>query len=115
MDANRIVKTTLSPLNIPVEFLTYDGNASTYITFNYEDDRAISYADDTPQIDIAYIQVHLFIPSNVNYIALKKEIRSKLFKAGFTYPRVTSLYESDSKTNHIIFQCSIEGNSESEE
>ncbi|MFA7256794.1 MAG: hypothetical protein WC047_04400 [Kiritimatiellales bacterium] len=115
MDVNALVKTTLASLGYPVAFLNYSGTATTYITFNYEDDRAIEYADDKPIIDAAYIQVHLFAPGTFDFMSVKRQIRFKLFKAGFTYPTVTSLYETETKTNHVVFQCSISGASESEE
>lgn len=115
MDVNALIISTLSSIGYPVAFPVYNGTATTYITFNYEDDRAIEYADDAPTIDAAFLQVHLFMPDTFDFMAVKKQIRAKLFKAGFTYPVVTSFYESDTKTNHIVFQCSIAGSPESEE
>jgi len=115
MDVNKKVIDTLSVLGHPVVFLNYTGAASTYITFNYEDDRAEFYADDGPEIDVAYLMIHLFTPGDFNFMALKKQIRSKLFKAGFTYPQVDSFYEEDTKINHVVFRCQIDGSPESEE
>lgn len=120
MNVNKLIKDTLQPLIPNVNTLlptvspnVYTGTEKTYITFNYEDDRAIDFADDTPQTDIATIMIHLFTPTN--YMALKKQIRLKLFQAGFSYPSITEFYETDTKLNHIVFQCEIEGQSESEE
>lgn len=113
MNVNKLIIDTLSPLVPDVVPMAYTGTNDTYITFNYEDDRGEVFADDEPLIDIAYLQIHLFCSGNFN--TLKKQIRSKLFGAGFSYPAITTLYEEDTKKYHIIFQCSIEGNSETEE
>ena len=121
MNVNSLISTALQPL-IPnpditkptVAFGTYKGASPTYINFNNVNDQELIYADDEPQIDVTSIQVHLFIPRTLNHMTLKKQIRSKLFKAGFTYPVVTTLEENDTDKFHIIFECEIEGNTESE-
>lgn len=115
MNVNQLIIDTLSPLGYPVDADKYKGDAKTYITFNYEDDRAVEYADDAPTIDVAYLQIHLFAHGTTNIMSVKKQIRAKLFKAGFTYPVVTSVFETESETNHVVFQCSISGAPESEE
>lgn len=115
MNVNTLIIDTLKPLIPDVVPTKYTGTNTTYITFNYEDDRAGTFADDEPQEDVAYMQIHLFCPRTYNINKVKKQIRSRLFKAGFSYPRVTVLYEDDTETNHIVFQCEIEGNTEAEE
>jgi hypothetical protein len=114
MNVNNLIISTLSPLVADVVPTKYTGASTTYITFNYEDDRAEEYADDTPQMDVAYLQIHLFCHRTFNFNNLKKQIRSSLFKAGFSYARITAMYEDDTETNHIIFQVEIERESEIE-
>ena len=121
MNVNGLITTALQPLianpditKPTVAFGMYKGTAATYINFNYVDDRAVIFADNEPQIDVTIVQVHLFIPRTLNHMVLKKKIRSKLFNAGFTYPAVTTLEENDTDKFHIIFECEIEGNTESE-
>lgn len=115
MNVNNLIISTLSPIVADVVPTKYTGTATTYITFNYEDDRGVAFADDTPIADVAYLQIHLFCPRTSNYHSKKTQIRKALFNAGFSYPQITSLYEDETETNHIIFQCEIEGNSETEE
>lgn len=115
MNVNNLIITALKPLVADVVPGHYTGTAKTYIAFNYEDDRGELFADDEPEIDKAYMQIHLFTPGSFNYMTLKKQIRQALRKAGFSYPTVQSYYESDTDKNHIIFQCEIEGDSETEE
>lgn len=121
MNVNSLITGALQPLmpnpdikTPTVAFGMYRGAETTYINFNYANDSAILYADNEPYLDVASVQVHLFIPRTVNHMTLKKQIRSKLFKAGFTYPVVTTLEENDTDKFHIVFECEIEGNSESE-
>ena len=114
MNVNPIIINALMPEGLPIAPGIYTGTADKYYTFNYEDDRGDVYADDTPQIDVASIQIHLFVPLGFDYIALKKRTRSRLFGAGFSYPVITELDEKDTKKKHIIFQCEIDGQSETE-
>jgi len=115
MNVNSLIINTISPLGYPVVPSKYTGTNPTYIVFNYVDDRDEVFADNEPIIDIAYMQIHLFCPVTFNFHTLKKQIRSKLFKAGFSYPQITTLYEDETSKNHIVFECEIEGKSETEE
>lgn len=115
MNVNKLIINTLSPLGYPVEPITYTGIEKIYITFNYADDRGEVFADDMPIVDVAYMQIHLYVPFETNYMTIKKQIRSKLLAAGFTYPDITTMSENDTKINHIIFECIISGKSETEE
>jgi hypothetical protein len=118
MNVNSLIISTLKPLVSTVVPNNYSGTADTYIVFNYADDRGGTFADDMPQDDIASIQIHLFCPGKFDYMTLKKQIRSKLFEAGFSYPSVQTFYEKGSTPsadkNHIVFECEIEGQSETE-
>lgn len=115
MDINLILRTALLPLGYPVEFMTYSGSEEKYIVFNIEDERAEFFADDEPQEDIVYLQVHFYCPETYNHMSDKKSIKIKLHEAGFSYPTIQTFHENDTKYNHIVFQCHITGASESEE
>lgn len=114
MNVNNIITKALSPLGYPVEPITYTGKEKIYITFNYSDERAEMFEDNKPIIDIAFMQIHLYIPFELNYMTLKKQIRAKLFHAGFSYPEITIIPDDEQKINHLIFECETSGLSESE-
>jgi hypothetical protein len=123
LNVNILIIDTLSPV-VPndtpdeanIKLNKYSGTSETYVTFNYEDDRATHYEDNEPKIDTAFLQIHLFCPADFNYNTLKKQIRSKLYRAGFSYPQITGpFYEDETGKNHIVFQCQIDGQSETEE
>lgn len=108
MSVNQIIINALSPFGFPVVPDLYRGAEKRYITFNYADDRAKEFADNTPLLVVAYMQIHLFVPLNENYLSLKKQVRQALFQAGFTYPVVTIDTEKENNIRHIIFECEIE-------
>lgn len=102
----------LKPFGMPVKPDLYTGTEKRYIIFNYADDRAVLFADNAPLCVVAYMQIHLFIPLDEDYLNIKSRIRKALFDAGFTYPEVTEQIENDTKKRHIIFECEIEEESE---
>lgn len=113
MNENKLVIDTLSPLGYPVAFIKYkpatgETPSDKYFTFNFADDRGINFADNAPQNEIVSMQIHFFAPLKFNHTVLKKEIRKKLFDAGFTYPAITTLTEEDNEIVHLVFECEIE-------
>jgi hypothetical protein len=75
-----------------------------YIVFNYDSDPA-DHADDEPQHEIFYIQVHLFCPARFNSLAKRRAIKQSLFAAGFTFPKYIDATDSDGQ--HHVFECQI--------
>ena len=110
MTTNQKIIGALKPFNRPVMPHLYDEEEEKrekeYFTFNYADDRAVEFADDAPTHTVHYMQIHLFLPLDVNNLKLKKEVRNALFQAGFTYPAITMQPENNKM--HIIFECEIE-------
>jgi len=105
MSVNSTIKTILDVYGYPVEFMGYEGLLKTYFVFNYSDDRGDAYSDDSPEFNMVSVQIHFFSPLTFNHLILKKQIRNALFENGFTYPTVQTFYESDTKLNHLIFEC----------
>lgn len=100
------VQTTLKVFGIPCVPDLYKGSEKRWITYNYSDDYGDVFADDEPYVTINSVQVHLFLPLNEPFTEWKKNIRTALFDAGFTWPEIT--IQTDEKTRHIIFECDIE-------
>lgn len=90
----------------PYEPDVYGGEKKKYFTYNYADERATLFADETAVSVVASVQVHFFLPYRENFISEKNRISKALFNAGFTFPEVTILKENDIR--HIIFECDIE-------
>lgn len=112
MTVNKRITDAITPF-CPCSYGAYLGTATTYCYFIFPQDEVAIVGDDDSVMDLIPAQIHLFTPSN--YLTLRKKIRRALKNAGFTYPNVTCLYETDTKLNHIIFDCEILDASEKEE
>lgn len=106
-------------LSIPAYPDSYTGKDSArperWITYNFAADNGALYGDDAPNAVVHSIQVHLFMPANKNFFAIKNSIRNALFEDGFTYPEITVLVDKittansgTSKLRHIVFECETE-------
>ena len=85
----------------------YDGGNDHWFAINESDDRLLLAADNTPLVNRVQYQVHYYLPSEENYIAIKRRIRNGIFRAGFSYPTVDMLVEEETKLRHIIFEFEI--------
>lgn len=112
MTVNQIIIDAIKPY-CPCSYGAYIGTATTYCNFIFPKDEILVNGNDEAIIDLVNAQIHLFTPNN--FITLKRQIRTALKNAGFTYPNVTCLFESDTKLNHIIFECEIRNASEKAE
>lgn len=96
----------IKPFGFPYAPDIYEGSEERFFVYNYADERAVFYADDAPAAVKASMQIHLYLPEEDNFIALKNRVRSALHQQGFTYPKVTVLREA--KKRHMVFECDIE-------
>lgn len=112
MKSDRILQQTLERAGLPVKLYEYKGTKSEYILYNEEDERGVSHADDRPQEMSLWWQVHLFTPKTYDYRAKKRQIRSLLLEAGFTLGAITTLYEKETETMHVVISCNITENME---
>ena len=111
MSVNEKIISALQPLGYPVIPDLYAGVDQIYLTFNYST-RGQLFADDQPGYDIYLVQVHLFAPHGWNSVELRRQVKQKLFSAGFTWPESvdagSSSQESREMGQHIVFECEIE-------
>ena len=120
MYAFQAIQTALSALaktnGWPLEPGIYDGDKTTYVTYNETDNRAAEFGDSESLERVVSIQVHYFMPmykSNTlkkqNYMTALTAIRDALATGGFTYPEVTVRAETDADPAanvwHVIFEC----------
>lgn len=98
MSINNLIIDTLEPLNIPVNFQTYEGTEETYITFFTYLEQGESFADDEEKTTGHYIQVDVW--SKGNYNKLVKQVKELLKQVGFKRKYEIELYESDTKIYH---------------
>ena len=91
----------LSATNIPISNGLYTGSASTYITFTHWTDPEW-YSDDKPEVERVFFQVSLFAPITANLTALKAQVKSLLYEAGYSYPSERNL-TTEAYGRHIAF------------
>jgi hypothetical protein len=111
MSVNETILTALAPLGFPVKPDRYTGEEPVYLTFHVSRIGAM-YANDAPRFDRCLVAVHLFAPYGWNSIETRREIRKRLFAAGFTWPEETPAEmgneENTNEGQHIVFECEIE-------
>lgn len=105
------IKTLLVPIGLPVAQSTYTGTADAYIVFNFT---AIpsAFADDAPQYERYLIQIHLFAPAKQSMTDAEREVKERVFAAGYTWPsRMDASDEARSatgSTRHIVLETETE-------
>lgn len=105
MKSDQLLQQTLEKTGLPVKQYQYKGTKPEYIVFNEEDERGTAHADDRPQAMSLWWQVHLFAPKAYDYRSRKRQIRSLLMEAGFILGAVTTLYEQETETMHVVISC----------
>lgn len=107
MSANSIIRNALKPFGYPCKSGLYKGEEKKYFIINTADERGADYGDNEPGCICVSMQIHFYLPLGENHIAEKKKIREALFAAGFTYPVVTELIETENEIRHIVYECDI--------
>ena len=98
----------LKTLGYPVAYITYVGTSDKYFVFNYITEEGLLFADDQPLYDNYPMQIHFFSPSSFNHLALKQQVKELLVENGFAYPRIRTIYENDTKYNHLVYETEKE-------
>ena len=98
----KMVRDALLVFGDPVENGVYAGEAKRYFVFSLAS-FGESFGDDEPLRERWLVNVHLFAPLNENVAARRREVQRALFAAGFTWPNVTDV--SDSEARHLVFEC----------
>lgn len=107
MSINKLLTDTLSPFGFPVCQDLYTGNKESYFVFTYVDERASEYSDNAPEYLDVEVYVNLYLPQEANYLKLKRDVARALFYAGFTYPSIEQILDTEAKKRHLIFDCKI--------
>lgn len=120
MYAFQAIQTALSALaktnGWPLEPGIYDGDKTTYVTYNEADNRAAEFGDSDALERVVSLQIHYFMPmyktntlKKQSYMIALNSIRDALVVGGFSYPEVTIRDEKDADPAanvwHIIFEC----------
>lgn len=103
---NDLVDGNIWPLSCPMEELPEE-----YIVYNPELEQPEDFGDDTDLAWVQYMQIHWFKKGEsrkpVNYIAKRREIRSRLKTAGFSLSGIQVLFEENTGYTHLCFLANI--------
>lgn len=100
---------TVGGVEIPVSFLRYIGNETTYITYQQTDATSSLFGDDDLENYVDFYDFDIY--SLGNYIPIVEALKIKLKDAGFVWhPSRSSgdMYEDDTKLYHKVLSFSIE-------
>lgn len=109
MTINEITIQALKPLSIPVWPDESKAETDIYCVFNYDEVPGL-FANNSPQVIIYNMMVHLFCPQGHNSIAMRKQIRTLLKQAGFSYALIDDVSDEDGQ--HWVFSCQYAGAAE---
>lgn len=87
-----------------------EGNDDKYIIFTYTDEKPISYGDNKPIGDTAYLQIQLITPKDFNYMSLKHLIRNALEENDFNVTSIRSMLGDEFWGTEHIRQTVFEAN-----
>jgi hypothetical protein len=104
MSLNKLIIDTLKPIGVPVNFQTYSGTATTYITFFEYSQQSALNADDEEQKTVHRIQVDVW--SKGDYTSIVQQVKDLMNAAGFRRTTETELYEPDTKIYHKMLRFS---------
>ena len=103
MDATKYMTALAYEVDLDIAQDTYKGENESYLTFNYEDEKPSLFADNEVLQDTAYLQIHLFTPSTMNYHSLKRTIRDYLESISFFVTSIMTFEEDDIDKKHTVF------------
>ena len=97
----RLVKMLEGLTKDPAAADAYNGSEAEYLVFNYTEIPAC-FGDDEPGAYRLLIQVHMFSPHGRNTLRLRRQIRQRIIREGFTAPTV--IPASDRSGQHYVFE-----------
>lgn len=92
---------------IPVAFMVYKGDKTTYITFQEVDKFPRLMADDECEYSAPRFDIDIYTKGN--FIDILKEVKQRLINAGWTWVEdIEDMYEADTKYFHKTTTFEIE-------
>jgi len=92
---------------IPVEFMEYEGDSDTYITYQEIGVQSGLCADNMPQYEIAIYDFDIY--STNNYLKVLKELKKKLLENGFVWNEDSEdMFEHETRFFHKTTTFEIE-------
>ena len=98
----------------PCKARYYTGNEKRYFVYDITDDRGDDWGDDIPDKIHYWIRLKFYYPQGENQNSMKKEVRRRLHKAGFSYPQISEVSFPEDGIDGIEWTCDLVVESEEE-
>lgn len=106
---NELIEQLFANFNVPVAYLYYDGDATTYVTYRQTDADSVLASDDAIQNYVDYYDFDIY--STGNYLSVAESVKEVLTAGGFIWQPSRSsgdMYEKDTKYYHKTLCFAIE-------
>lgn len=108
MNINPIIEKAFEKYKIPISYMTYKGNADTYLTYYTWQELPDNFCDDDNEIEVAYGTIDIY--SKKNFKEILKDVKKILKNNGFLVTDVASeMYEETTKFFHVPINFCKEG------
>lgn len=98
---------TVDGVEIPVDWIKYKGQSTTYIVFSDLGETPAYSADDECEYSIKQFDFDIYTKGN--YLNILKEVKKRLRQNGFTWVEDSpTMYEEDTGLYHITTTFEIE-------
>ena len=102
MTTNEKLIKALSPTGIQVFPDIREDYPEMYYTFNITT-IPTDFADDVPWHERVLVQVHLFLPTDIDSVELRRKTKQCMANGGFSWPSMTDA--TDDEKQHWVFEC----------
>lgn len=89
--------------NVPAYPDFNTNNEDIFCVYNVASEHPNCFGDDAPGAVVVSLQLHLYMPKDMNFFTLKNNISRLIFLRGFTYPEI-SLNAIEDDVRHIVFE-----------
>lgn len=106
---NELIESLFKNFSVPVSFLYYDGDATTYVTYQHYDSDGVLAADNGIVNYVDYYDFDIY--SKGNYFDVIEAVKEILTNAGFIWQPSRSsadMYEKETKYYHKTLCFAIE-------
>jgi hypothetical protein len=101
---HKLIKDTLTTLNVPVALMVYIGTVTPYITYQIYNEVGEAWGNNVEVLTNYYIQVNVF--SKTDYTSLVSSLITAMLNAGFIRTSAMDLYEAENKLYHKVIRFS---------
>lgn len=102
MSLNSLIINTLKPTGVPVDFMVYNGTATTYITFQVYNENGNFFAEDDEGATEHSVRVDVW--SKGNFSSLVDDVKARMKAAGFTRNNAYDRYDDEMKVFQKVLQ-----------